>query len=152
MPGDGMVWVGGYWQWTGSDWAWYYGGWYPAPEGRVYVEPYYEHNDGHVVYVSGYWGMRGAEPRYYGGDGIVFNVAVRPEGYVRGQHTFVARSVGLPPGKRGHYGPKPTGAVRRRPLPTATAPRRALARATPHGEAGGAGGEVGARERKRGVK
>jgi hypothetical protein len=134
-PGSDVVWVGGYWQWTGSDWGWYYGGWYPAPEGRIYVEPYYEHVDGHVVYVRGYWGARGEEPRYYGGDRIVFRAAVRPEGYVRGAHVVVARSGGLPPGRRGSYGPRPAGA-RKRPLPRASAPRRALSHGSPNREQG----------------
>ncbi len=38
-PGADVVWVGGYWQWAGSDWGWYYGGWYPAPEGRRFTSP-----------------------------------------------------------------------------------------------------------------
>jgi hypothetical protein len=122
-PSPGQYWVPGYWQWTGSDWGWYYGAWAAPPEGRIYVEPYYEHVNGHVVYVRGYWGAQGEEPRYYGGDRIVFSAAVRPAGYVRGQRVVVARSVGVPPGSRGHYGPKPTGAVRKRAMPTATAPR-----------------------------
>jgi hypothetical protein len=135
-PSPGMVWIHGYWQWTGNDWAWFYGGWRSAPEGRVYVEPYYERVDDHVVYVRGYWGLRGAEPRYYGGDRIVFAVAVRPDGYRRGEHVPVPRSGGLPPGQRaGHYGPRPAGA-KKRPLPVASAPRRPLS----HGDAEHAGG------------
>jgi hypothetical protein len=131
--GPGMVWVGGYWEWTGNDWVWFYGRWAPAPEGRIYIEPYYEHVDGHVVYVRGYWGVEGRPPRYYGGERIVFTAAVRPEGYVRGQHVAVAASVGLAPGARaGHYGPAPAGATARA-LPAATAPRKAVRRrrATP---------------------
>jgi hypothetical protein len=143
-PNPGYVWIGGYWQWSGNDWVWYYGGWHPAPEGRVYVSPYYEHVNGHVVYVRGYWGARGEEPRYYGGDRIVFAAAVRPAGYVRGQHTFVARSAGLPPGRRGHYGPKPAGVIKKRPLPTASAPRtpvvREEGRGAEHAEVGAGAG------------
>jgi hypothetical protein len=135
MPTPGMVWVHGYWQWTGNDWAWFYGGWNTAPEGRIYFDPYYERVDDHVVYVRGYWGARGAEPRYYGGDRIVFTAAVRPDGYRRGEHIAIARSSGLPPGQRGHYGPKPAG-VKRRALPTATAPRGPLPHAEARGEAG----------------
>jgi len=136
-PSPGMVWVGGYWQWTGSDWSWYYGRWNTAPQGRIYVEPYYERDDSHVVYVRGYWGTRGEAPRYYGGDRIVFAAAVRPAGYRRGDHELIARSTGVPPGHRaGHYGPKPTGSVKARPLPMATAPREPVPRAEP---------EIGAR-------
>jgi hypothetical protein len=123
MPSPGMVWVGGYWGWTGNDWAWYYGGWQPAPAGRIYVEPYYERVDDHVVYVRGYWGVTGEEPRYYGGERIVFVAPPRPVGYVRGQYTVVVRSGGLPPGQRGHYGPRPSGPVKKRPMPIARAPR-----------------------------
>ena len=125
MPTPGMYWVPGYWQWSGNDWAWYYGGWNTPPEGRLYIAPYYEHVDDHVVYVGGYWGAQGEEPRYYGGDRIVFTAAIRPDGYVRGQHTFVARATGIQPGHRASYGAKLAG-VKKRALPTATAPRVAV--------------------------
>lgn len=147
MPGPGVFWVPGYWQWTGSDWGWYYGAWAPAPAGRVYIEPYYEHVNGHVVFVRGYWGAQGEAPRYYGGDRITFTAAVRPANYQRGVRVAVPRSAGLPPGQRGHYGPKPTGVFKKRPLPTASAPRVAVAMhaepvsahasATVHGEVHG---------------
>jgi hypothetical protein len=135
MPAQGMFWVPGYWQWTGADWAWYYGHWDTAPDGRIYIAPYYERVDDHVVYVRGYWGLQGEEPRYYGGDRIVFVAAARPDGYVRGSHVIVARSGGLPPGQRvGHYGASLTVKVKKRPLPTATAPREAVAQGSLHAE------------------
>jgi hypothetical protein len=145
MPGPGMYWVPGYWQWTGNDWYWYYGGWYAQPDGRVYVGPYYERVGDHVVYVRGYWGTGSEPPRYYGGDRIVFTAAVRPDGYVRGVHTPVPRSTGLPPGQRASYGPHPSGRVTVRAVPTATAPRNPVAQGAQHGQPGAAAAEGGGR-------
>jgi hypothetical protein len=143
MPGPGMYWVPGYWQWTGSDWYWYYGAWYTPPYGRVYVGPYYERVGGNVVYVRGYWGTGNESPRYYGGDRIVFTAAARPDGYVHGVHTPVARSTGLPPGQRTNYGARPAGQATARALPTASAPRNPVAQGVPHAQGGiEAGGRV----------
>src|SRR5208283_5209961 len=50
-PGATYVWVGGYWGWNGADWGWNWGRWEVAPEGRVYIEPYYERVGDRVVYV-----------------------------------------------------------------------------------------------------
>ena len=121
MPGPGYVWVGGYWGWTGSDWGWYSGRWLTAPEGRVYVEPYYERVGTNVVFVRGYWGLRDAPRRSYGGERIRFAAAVRPADYRRGESARFERRGGSPPGTRpaGFY-ERATGQAR--PLPRATTP------------------------------
>jgi hypothetical protein len=98
--GPGYVWTAGYWGWTGGDWAWYGGSWLMAPEGRLYVEPYYERVNGNVVYVGGYWGAADAPRRSYGGDRIVFAAAVRPADYKRGEPVRVPHSAGAAPGTR----------------------------------------------------
>ncbi len=56
-PGDGYVWVGGYWYPVGHRYTWHDGYWTrPAYEGSRWVQPHY---DGQSYY-SGYWdGDRG---------------------------------------------------------------------------------------------
>jgi hypothetical protein len=120
-PGPGYGWVGGYWGWTGSDWVWYPGRWLPAPEGRVYIEPYYERVGPNIVYVRGYWGPHDAPYRSYGGDRIRFAAPMRPADYRRGEPPRVVHSVGARPGSRPMTAyAHATGAAR--PLPRATVP------------------------------
>ena len=121
VPGPGYFWVGGSWGWTGADWAWAPGRWLLAPEGRVYIEPYYERVGPNVVYVRGYWGAPGAPHRYYGGERIRFAEVPRPADYRRGEPPRFERRPGAPPGAR------PAGFYERgngpaRPLPHATWP------------------------------
>src|SRR5262249_19163854 len=59
MPYVGAVWVGGYWVWEGN-WVWAAGRWAPPPRpDYVWVHPYYEHRDGTVVFITGYWAAPG---------------------------------------------------------------------------------------------
>jgi hypothetical protein len=130
-PGPGYAWVGGSWGWTGSEWGWYPGRWLLAPEGRVYVEPYYERVGPNVVYVRGYWGPPGAPRRYYGGERIRFAAPARPAEYRRGQPPRFERRAGVPAGSRpaGFY---EHAAGPARPLPHAGAPPyRGVPRETP---------------------
>jgi hypothetical protein len=120
-PSPGYYWVGGYWGWTGSDWGWYSGRWLAAPEGRVYIEPYYERVGPNVVYVGGYWGPRDAPRRSYGGERIQIGRPSRPADYRPGERPRFERKVGAAPGSR-----PPTAYVRAtgapRPLPRTTVP------------------------------
>jgi hypothetical protein len=142
-PNPAYVWVGGYWGWNGVDWGWNWGHWAAPPEGGgFYIEPYYERVGGSVVYVHGYWGPHDAPRRSYGGDRITFTAAVRPAGYVRGQHVVVEHRAGPAPGKRpgGAY-VHATGTVR--PVPHDSVPHRALAAtASAHATATARGGEA----------
>lgn len=56
-PGEGFVWVGGYWYPAGNRYTWHNGYWTrPAYEGSRWVEPRYDGQN----YYSGYWdGDRG---------------------------------------------------------------------------------------------
>jgi hypothetical protein len=55
-PFSGAVWTGGYWGWHQSRWVWCAGRWSAPPRpDYVWVQPYYEHRDGAVVFVSGFW-------------------------------------------------------------------------------------------------
>jgi hypothetical protein len=54
-PGDGYVWIDGYWHWNGVEWVWVGGRWEEQQDGYVYVEPYYNYVDGAYVYTPGYW-------------------------------------------------------------------------------------------------
>jgi hypothetical protein len=121
MPGPGYVWVGGSWAWTGAEWGWYPGRWLMAPEGRLYIEPYYERVGPNVVFVRGYWGRPDAPRRYYGGERIRFAEAVRPVDYRRGEPPHFERRAGVAIGTRpaGFY-EHGTGPVR--PLPRAAGP------------------------------
>lgn len=118
-PGPGYAWVGGYWGWNGVDWGWNWGRWAVAPEGTVYVDPYYERVGDNVVYVRGYWGPHDYVARSYGGDRIRFAAAVRPDNYHRGDHLVVEHRAGPLPGQRpGGLYEKATGALRSVPHQT----------------------------------
>nr|HEX4318432.1 YXWGXW repeat-containing protein [Kofleriaceae bacterium] len=54
-PGDGYVWIDGYWHWNGDEWVWVGGRWEQQQDGYVYVEPYYNYVDGSYIYTPGYW-------------------------------------------------------------------------------------------------
>lgn len=54
-PGDGQVWVDGYWHWNGDEWVWVSGRWEEAQEGYAYVPPYYGYDGGAYYYTPGYW-------------------------------------------------------------------------------------------------
>jgi hypothetical protein len=58
-PFAGAVWTGGYWTWQGN-WIWAAGRWATPPEpGYTWVQPYYEHRDGLVVFITGHWSAPG---------------------------------------------------------------------------------------------
>lgn len=66
-PGDGYVWVNGYWDWNGADWYWANGYWAPNRVGYVYFGPRFEFVDGRAVYYRSYWaGPGGAREYGYG--------------------------------------------------------------------------------------
>jgi len=57
-PGDGYVWIKGYWEWnvTTETWIWIEGTWEQKPEdGVAWTEPTYEDNNGDWMFTPGYW-------------------------------------------------------------------------------------------------
>lgn len=59
MPFEGAIWTGGYWTWQGN-WVWAAGRWAAPPQpGYAWVQPYYEHRDGAVVFITGHWSAPG---------------------------------------------------------------------------------------------
>src|SRR5262249_56515630 len=54
-PGDGFVWIDGYWHWNGYEWVWVNGRWERDQSGYVYVEPSYDYVGEQFIYVPGYW-------------------------------------------------------------------------------------------------
>jgi hypothetical protein len=59
MPAPDAVWVGGYWIWQGT-WVWAHGHWAIPPRPAYHwVEPYYEHREGLVIFIAGHWGAPG---------------------------------------------------------------------------------------------
>lgn len=58
-PFEGAIWTGGYWTWQGN-WVWAAGRWSAPPQpGYAWVQPYYEHRDGAVVFITGHWSPPG---------------------------------------------------------------------------------------------
>ena len=55
-PGDGYVWIPGYYRWSGRSYFWVHGRWEHAPRGRRAWVPGRWHSGRHGWYwVSGYW-------------------------------------------------------------------------------------------------
>jgi hypothetical protein len=66
-PGDGYIWVPGYWAWDGDfdDYYWVPGTWVLAPEiGFFWTPPYWAWVDGGWLFYDGYWGP---QVGFYGG-------------------------------------------------------------------------------------
>jgi len=60
MPYYGAVWIGGYWIWQGT-WVWASGRWAAPPSPRhTWVQPYYEHRQGKMLFIPGFWAPPGA--------------------------------------------------------------------------------------------
>lgn len=62
-PGDGYVWIDGYWHWNGYEWVWVSGRWERDQSGYVYVEPSYDYVGEQFVYTPGYWSQPTRVPR-----------------------------------------------------------------------------------------
>lgn len=62
-PGDGFVWIDGYWHWNGYEWVWVNGRWERDQAGYVYVEPNYDYVGDQYVYTPGYWSQPQRVPR-----------------------------------------------------------------------------------------
>jgi len=94
-PGDGYIWVPGYWAWDDGfgDYYWVPGTWVLAPEvGFLWTPPYWGWSDGGWVFYDGYWGPYVG---FYGG--IVYGFGYFGYGFVGGRweggHFFYNRAV-----------------------------------------------------------
>jgi len=111
MPYDGAVWTGGYWVWEGN-WVWAHGRWAGPPRpGYGWVNPYYEHRNGSVVFVNGFWAAPGvtfaAPPA-----GISISVGIVAAGVIAGPRCNGPEGVFVPPPPGSHSGlivPAPIG-------------------------------------------
>jgi hypothetical protein len=54
-PGDGYVWISGYWNWNGYQYFWCPGLWSIVPYGYGYIAPYWGWYHGHRVFYRGHW-------------------------------------------------------------------------------------------------
>jgi hypothetical protein len=55
-PGQGHVWIDGYWDWNGHKYDWQRGHWAVPPHGRaVWVAPRYEKHEQGYRYMPGQW-------------------------------------------------------------------------------------------------
>lgn len=110
-PYPGAVWTGGYWGWQGR-WVWCAGRWLEPPRpGYVWMQPYYEHRDGAIVFVPGFWAAE--------------HVAFVPP--PRGLHLSLEIAIGggsRPMGPEGVFVPPPPGSRPGLivPAPVGTAP------------------------------
>jgi hypothetical protein len=94
-PGDGYIWVPGYWAWGDDmdDYYWVPGTWVLPPEAEVlWTPPYWAWTDGAFVFYDGYWGP---QVGFYGG--IDYGFGYFGDGFVGGRwdrgHFFYNRSV-----------------------------------------------------------
>ena len=62
-PGEGYVWIDGYWHWNGAEWIWIGGRWVAQMADFVFVPPAYYTSGEACVYVPGYW-QRGPRSPY----------------------------------------------------------------------------------------
>ena len=90
------VWTGGYWDWH-DRWIWSAGRWMAPPQfGYGWVQPYYEHRDNAVLFISGYWsapGLRFVPPPL----GISMAFAAVAVGVVAGPAPIGPQGVFVPP-------------------------------------------------------
>ena len=111
MPYDGAIWTGGFWVWEGN-WVWAHGRWASPPQpGYGWVNPYYEHRNGSVVFVNGFWAAPGvafvAPPM-----GISISVGIVAAGVVAGPRVNGPEGVFVPAPPGSHPGlivPAPIG-------------------------------------------
>src|SRR5579863_1123917 len=94
-PGDGYIWVPGYWAWGDDmdDYYWVPGTWVLPPEAEVlWTPPYWAWTDGAFVFYDGYWGP---QVGFYGG--INYGFGYFGHGFVGGRwdggHFFYNRSI-----------------------------------------------------------
>ena len=111
QPNPEAVWTGGYWVWE-SNWVWAHGRWTDRPRpGYGWVHPYYEHRDGAVIFVNGFWSAPGARFVAPGLD-VNISLAVIAPGVTPGPRPIgpVGVFVPPPPGSRmGLIIPAPVG-------------------------------------------
>ena len=90
------VWTGGYWDWH-DRWIWSAGRWMAPPQfGYGWVQPYYEHRDNAVLFISGYWsapGLRFVPPP----PGISIALAAVAVGVAAGPAPIGPQGVFVPP-------------------------------------------------------
>lgn len=90
------VWTGGYWDWH-DRWVWSAGRWMAPPQfGYGWVQPYYEHRDNAVLFISGYWsapGVRFVPPP----PGISIAFAAIAVGVIAGPPPIGPQGVFVPP-------------------------------------------------------
>jgi hypothetical protein len=80
-PGDGYLWVPGYWAYADDDYYWVPGTWVEPPEaGLLWTPAYWSWSDSGYVFNDGYWGPTVG---FYGG--ISYGYGYYGEGYEGGR-------------------------------------------------------------------
>jgi len=111
MPYPDAAWTGGYWTWEGN-WVWAHGRWLQPPHpGYNWVNPYYEHRGGEVVFINGFWAAPGVvfmppPPNIY------IALAEVALGVIPGPRPIGPEGVFIPPPPGSHFGlivPAPIG-------------------------------------------
>jgi len=111
LPYASAVWVGGYWVWEGN-WVWAAGHWMAPPRPNyAWVQPYYEHRDAGVVFITGHWSPPGTvflPPAI----GLTLTLVVPLSGTVPGPRPIGPQGVFVPPPPGSRFGlivPAPIG-------------------------------------------
>jgi len=92
-PGDGYIWIPGYWAWDGSEYYWVPGTWVLPPEvGFLWTPGYWEWSGFGFFFHHGYWGPHVG---WYGGINYGFGYFGRgyEGGHWDGGHFFYNRAV-----------------------------------------------------------
>ena len=111
VPYEEAVWVGGFWIWQGN-WVWMHGHWASPPRpGYRYFHPYYEHRNGSVIFVNGFWA---AADVHFSVPGANINIAFSAPlaGVHEGPRPMGPEGVFVPPPPGSRYGvivPAPLG-------------------------------------------
>jgi WXXGXW repeat (2 copies) len=92
-PGDGYIWIPGYWAWDGSEYYWVPGTWVLPPEvGFLWTPGYWEWGGNGFFFHEGYWGPHVG---WYGGINYGFGYFGHgyEGGHWDGRHFFYNRAV-----------------------------------------------------------
>jgi hypothetical protein len=110
-PFPGTFWIGGYWAWEGN-WVWAHGRWAPPPRpGYNWCNPYYEHRNGAVVFVNGFWSAPGVS-FVAPSSSVHIDIGIPGPGVVPGLAPIGPAGVFIPAPPGSHFGlivPAPIG-------------------------------------------
>jgi hypothetical protein len=111
QPQADYIWTGGYWGWYGR-WVWIHGLWAPPPRPHYHwIQPYYDHRGGQVVFVGSFWAAPNVS---FHAPGLNISLSLSPPlpGYQPGPPPMGPEGVFVPPPPGSVFGiivPAPIG-------------------------------------------